>query len=142
MESRAVVVALVAIAAVAALVVIAARWGATTPARSRTSAGDGPREGAVLRREREQLDRPAAGGAPRRLHVTVYRNAPTGRLLYDGTLDGGQSRCFVGRRVWFQATKPENLTARVNGRLVRLPRSRGGPLVAVANQRGIAPTSS
>ena len=51
-ESRAVVVALVAIAAVAALVVIAARWGRRPRRDPELSAGDGPREGAVLRRER------------------------------------------------------------------------------------------
>jgi cytoskeleton protein RodZ len=141
-ESRALVIALVAIASAAALVVIAARWGgddpgaipnlptASAPERLPCSAESGSRWIGL------QLAARRAGS-----HVTVYRNSPTGRLLYDGTLEGGTSRCFVGRRVWFQATQPENLTAWVNGRVVRLPRVRSGPLVALANQRGIAPTS-
>ena len=142
-ESRAVVVALVAIAAVAALVVIAARWGGDDPGAIPNLPPAKTPEKVPCSAERGsswiglQLAARRAGS-----HVTVYRSGPTGRLLYDGTLDGGQSSCFVGRRVWFQATKPENLTARVNGRLVRLPRSRGGPLVAVANQHGIAPTAA
>ena len=141
-ESRALVIALVAIATAAALVVVAARWG-------------GPEEPKIpnLPSSSQQTKRPCSAErgstwiglqlAARRpgSHVTVYRGAPTGRLLYDGTLEGGESRCFVGRRVWFQATQPEHLTAWVNGRLVRLPRVKSGPLVALANQRGIAPTS-
>jgi hypothetical protein len=141
-ESRAVVFAVVAIAAVAALVVVAARWDESDPGAipNLPSATQAQKRACSAERGSSWIGLQLAARRPGS-HVTVYRGSPTGRLLYDGTLEGGKSKCFVGRRVWFQVTKPENLTAWINGRAVRLPRVRSGPLVALANQRGIAPTS-
>jgi helix-turn-helix protein len=140
LESRGLALGLTLIAVAAALVVIAWQAGepdrqvipnVTPPAKKKTCAGERGSSWIGL-----QLTARRPGS-----HVTVYRNSPTGKLLYDGTLEGGEARCFVGRRVWFQASQPENVAARVNGRVVRLPRGRGGPLVALANRQGIARTS-
>jgi hypothetical protein len=142
-ESRGLVLALVGIVAAAAFVVVAWRAGdpgdqsvanlptATKPAKAKCAAERGSSWIGLLLSAR----RPGS-------HVTVYRNSPTGRLLFDGTLEAGENLCFVGRKIWFQATRPETLAAKVNAHPVRLPRTGGGgPLVALANQRGIVPTS-
>jgi hypothetical protein len=141
LESRGLVLGLAGIAVAAALVVVA--WRAGEPENEKIpnlttvapkKAGCKPQRGSSWIALQLAARRPGS-------HVTVYRNAPTGKLLFDGTLEGGEALCFVGRRVWFQASQPENVAARVNGRAVRLPGGRDGPLVALANRRGIARTS-
>jgi hypothetical protein len=142
-ESRGLVLALAGIAAAAALVVVAWRAGDTDePQIPNLPAAAKPAAKTACRGERGSSWIALQLAAPRRSsRITVYRGSPTGRLLYDGTLEARKSQCFAGRRVWFQATQPENLTARINGRAVRLPGAGEGPLVALANRRGIARTA-
>jgi cytoskeleton protein RodZ len=141
-ESRGLALALAGIATAAALVVVA--WRAGEPDDEKIpnlpQASGQVKKACKGERGSSWIGLQLAARRPGS-HVTVYRNSPTGKLLYDGTLEGGEARCFVGRRIWFQATQPENVAARVNARAVRLPRGRGGPLVALANQRGIIRTS-
>jgi cytoskeleton protein RodZ len=143
-ESRGLALALTGIAAAAALVVVAWKWGGADEGRIPNLDSSRPPAAATRACTSERgsswigLQLAATRGGS---HVTVYRGAPTGRLLFDGTLERGASRCFAGRRLWFQATRPEHLAARVNGRRVRLPQGSGGPLVALANARGIVRTS-
>jgi hypothetical protein len=75
-------------------------------------------------------------------HVAVYRNAASGKLLYEGTLERGQTRPFAGRRLWLLITAPANLVARVDGRRVQLPGDGSRPIVAVASAAGIAPAQA
>jgi cytoskeleton protein RodZ len=145
-ESSVLLVALAGIAAVTALVVIAARWSGDE--RTATPPSDLPitrpseTEAALPAPARQRwisIELTAQRGDSR---VTVYRNTASGKLLYEGTLERGQSRPFAGRRLWLMITEPANLAARVDGRRVQLPGDGSRPIVAVATAAGIAPAQA
>ena len=68
------------------------------------------------------------------ISVARYNRSAKGRLLWDGTLERGKTERFVGPRLWVRVTVPRNVTARINGRRVRLPRS---PRGLVATRQGL-----
>jgi hypothetical protein len=57
--------------------------------------------------------------------VEVYANSPSGRQLYEGTVQAGRSVVFgrdrVYRRYFVRARTPESLRLTVNGRERELP---------------------
>jgi cytoskeletal protein RodZ len=134
-EARIAVAALVAIAVVTALVIAAWRFG-------------GPEEQQVpglATRASEQV----VGTAGRRVNLVVRAvdgdswmevrsGSVAGRLLYNGTLERGQSKPFQGRRLQLALAKPENVVVRLNGNRVALPA--GSTFVVTA--RRIVPASS
>jgi transcriptional regulator with XRE-family HTH domain len=61
--------------------------------------------------------------------LSVHVGAASGRLLYERTLEAGQSARFVARRLWIRLGAPWNLTARLNGKPVELPQFLGNVLV-------------
>ena len=137
LQSRAVMLALLGIALVATLVIVAWKAGnANKPAivglRSTTTAAT------------TKAKRPAALVA--RLEVTardattvqVHRGSGTGPLMFEGTLERGKRMIFVGRRLWLDVARPGALSAKLNGRVVRLP---GGVTSVVVTARGIRPAS-
>jgi hypothetical protein len=124
LETNIVLFALTAIAVMAALVIAAWKFSAssTTP------------------RPTPVVPRPAAPAAPRtavRSHVTthraptranllvtatrgncwleVHRGSASGKLLYQGTLERGQTQRFLAKALWVNAGVPENLTIKLNG---------------------------
>jgi hypothetical protein len=74
--------------------------------------------------------------------VAARRNGPTGRLLFQGTIERGRSQRFVGGQVWLNVGAPGNLVVKLNGRRARLPVSGSAPAVLVASQRGITASAS
>ena len=52
--------------------------------------------------------------------LQVRAGSATGRLLYQGTLERGQSQRFSARSLWLNVGSPENLWMRLNGRPVRI----------------------
>lgn len=155
LESNLVVVALAAIVAVTVLFVIAWRYGtgqerpeelllgggapatttapATTPAAPTTTKSE-----------------PAAQPAKARLVLTAARGdcwlqvkvrSATGELLYEGTLQQGQSQRFVKwKRLWVQVGAPVNLNVKLNGRRVTdFPR---GPAIVVVTPGGVRTVST
>ena len=52
--------------------------------------------------------------------VIVNRASATGRTLFEGTLDRGETRAFAGTTFWLNVGAPENLQIRVGGRRVHV----------------------
>jgi hypothetical protein len=127
-ESNLVVVALAAIVAVTVLVVVGLSGlgsdsgGEPPPATpvAPTTTGDGTGAGAgapagtgATGEPRARLVLTAARGES---YVQVRSGGVNGKLLWEGTLEQGQSQRFVRhRRLWLDLDDPQNLDARLNG---------------------------
>jgi cytoskeletal protein RodZ len=70
--------------------------------------------------------------------VSVHRTSATGPLLFEGTLEQGQSKRFSGKRLWLNVGNPSNLDVRLNGKRRRLPGNGSEPVVVLASPRGFA----
>ena len=131
-ERNALVLVLVAIAVVTVAVIGAWRFapgggsthglGSSTPARTPALVG-APLARLVLR----------ARGTT---WVEVHNTSPAGRLLFQGTMQRGESQRFTAARIWLNVSTPAKLTATVNGRAVVLP-GRAGPKVMVVTVGGV-----
>jgi cytoskeletal protein RodZ len=133
-ESNLVVVALAAIVAVTVLVVVGLAGVGSGPdeetplpatTSERTTTGSAP--GATTTGAAS-----ANGEAPRaRLVLTAARGdsflqvrngGVNGKLVWEGTLEQGQTQRFVRyRRLWLDLDDPQNLNAKLNGLRVQLP---------------------
>jgi Helix-turn-helix domain len=108
-ERRAVVLALVGVTALAALVIVAWKFGGSSPTSS----------GSLL---------PAASNAPKGLvfsgagtYVEVRHASAGGKLLYEGTLRGGELNAVAGSRFWILLRHPHALRMTLDGKAVSLP---------------------
>lgn len=137
-QSRAVVLALLGIAIVATLVIVAWKAGnankqaivglnSTTTGPSSPPAANRPTRRAAVAR----LELVANGGTTT---LQVHRGSAGGALVFEGTLDQGKRMVFAGRRLWVDAAQPGVLTAKLNGRVVRLPT---GVKTIVVTARGV-----
>ncbi len=148
-ESRAVLLALAGILAVTMLVIVAWRFGTgnaerqTPPvAEPQGAAGPAPTTSAGTLPEVAPgvtLLVSAPGGRSR---LEVRRNGPTGELLFEGTLEKGQtSQPFKAQQLWLDVSRPRNLTFTIDGLPVQRPDVRG-PSALVATAKGLraAPT--
>jgi cytoskeleton protein RodZ len=154
-ESNLVVVALAGIVAVTVLVVVGlAGIGSGSPDQAPLVDAD---PGATTTQEtapaqtatgQEQAGPPPPAKA--RLVLTAVRgacwvqvraNGVNGRLLYEGTLEVGQTQRFVRhRRLWLELGAPANLDAKLNGRLVaNFPTQ---PAVVVATAKRVRTVST
>lgn len=141
-ESGALVVTLVGIAAAAGLVVLAWKWAGDDAQRVPAPA---PREQPVAvappapsagKQRWISLTLTAAGGAT---ELTVYRGAaPSGRPLFDGTFTRGRSMPFTGPTLWFRASRPGVLRAAIDKRRTRITADPSRPAALLATRRGIS----
>jgi hypothetical protein len=119
-ESRIAVLALLGIAILTALVIAAWRFGG--PGEERVP-------GLAVQGQKSATNRAQAGG-----RVTVVVRAVrgsswmevrsgsmSGRLLYSGTLEQGQSKPFHGSQLQLALSEPQNVSVRLNGNSVGLP---------------------
>jgi cytoskeleton protein RodZ len=141
LQSRAVMLALLGIALVATLVIVAWKAGnANKPAivglRSTTTAST-PAATARSKRRAALVARLEVTAADATT-LQVHRGSVDGPLVFEGTLDSGKSMVFVGRRLWLDVARPEVLSTKLNGRVVRLPR---GVKTVVVTARGVRPSS-
>jgi cytoskeleton protein RodZ len=142
LAAGAVAAALVAIAAIAGLVILAWKFGggdsspasypglgnnATTQDRRHVSTGD-----VAAQPPRVQLVVTAARGSS---WILVRSGSPSGKELYRGTLDLGQTQQFSARRLWLNVEAPQNIDARVNGKRATLAGTK--PVVFVVTPGGI-----
>ena len=67
--------------------------------------------------------------------LSVRLGSNSGRLLYERTLEVGQSARFVARRLWIRLGDPANVVATLNGKPAQLPQSFGSVLVTAGSLR-------
>jgi hypothetical protein len=149
LEGRILAFVLTGIAAAAALVFVAFRFGGTSPEPTQV-ANVGPSRAPVtqpLRKVpavRRQAAKPPSGvarvvatAARGSVWLEVHAGSATGRLLYQGTLERGKSVPLTARRVWMNVGVPENLRLRVNGRSLAVAQT-ASPQVLVVSADGVA----
>lgn len=152
-ESNVVIVALAGIVAVTVLVVVGlAGIGEDDPPDNSplvaTTTGETAPDTSTGAEEQAGPERPAAKA---RLVLTAARGecwmqvragGVNGRLLWEGTLEPGQSQRFVkNKRLWLELGAPANVNARLNGRRVDFP-NRPAILVVTAQGTRTVSTSS
>jgi hypothetical protein len=129
--------ALLGIALVATLVIVAWKAGnANKPAI--VGLRSTPTTGATQPKRRAALVARLEVTAREATTLQVHRRSSTGPLVFEGTLDKGKRMVFVGRRLWLDVARPGALSAKLDGRVVRLP---GGVKSVVVTARGIRPSS-
>jgi cytoskeleton protein RodZ len=69
--------------------------------------------------------------------MDVRNYSASGKTLYTGTLQDGQSQRFVARRLWINFGNPGNVKAAVNGTSVSLP-GNGRSVMVLVTARGVS----
>ena len=128
-ESRMAAVALVAIVVVTALVIAAWKFGGPEGEPVQGLATSPPANDAAKPKGAAHLVVRATDGSS---WMEVRASTSSGRLLYSGTLEQGQRKSFDGRSLQVALAKPKNVTVRLNGNQVELPR---GTSFVVTSQR-------
>jgi Helix-turn-helix domain len=108
--SRAVMMTVAVIAGLTVFVFVAAKWGGHDNPNVVLNAPPPAPKPAPKPRARLVLSG-VAGGA----YVQVYRGSRTRRPIFQGTLERGNRKRFVGRRLWLYVFAPANLRLRLNG---------------------------
>jgi hypothetical protein len=108
-QRRAVVLALVGVTALAALVIVAWKFGGASPSTPNVIPG-------------------ASQTAPRGLvfsgagtYIEVRHASASGKVLYAGTLKAGDLNAVPGQRFWLRILHPKHLRLTLNGKVVALP---------------------
>jgi cytoskeletal protein RodZ len=151
-ESNFVVVALAGIVAVTVLVVIGlAGIGSDSPEQT-PLVGTTTQDPTTTPAETTPTDTGSTGARkarPARLVLTAVRGGcwmqvraggVNGKLVYEGTLEQGQTQRFVKwERLWLELGAPGNLSAKLNGRRVDFPQE---PSIVLVSSRGVRTVSS
>jgi cytoskeleton protein RodZ len=153
MESNFIIVALAGIVAVTILVVVAWRVGSDEPSRPGSLIGTqtieetlattggttpppAPPSPPAAQRPLAKLVLSARAGD---CWVRVRAGSVQGRLIYEGTIQQGQTQRFVRwKRLWLELGAPSNLAARLNGRGVDFPQQPSVVIVTAAGVRTIS----
>jgi cytoskeleton protein RodZ len=156
-ESNVIVVTLAGIVAVTVLVVVGlAGIGSgqdddpplpptttqeTTTNETRTRTETTPADDRTDRRSRPRNARLVLTAARGNCWMQVRAGGVNGRLVWEGTLEEGQSQRFVKhRRLWLELGAPANLNAKLNGRrIANFPRQ---PAIVVVTAKGVRNVSS
>jgi hypothetical protein len=124
-ERRAVLLALVGVTALAALVIVAWKFGGTTPSSPN-----------VL---------PGAQSAPKGLvfsgagtYIEVRHGSASGKVLYEGTLQAGDLNAVAGQRFWIRILHPQHLRLTLNGKAVSLPARKSLRVVVTPSRTALA----
>ncbi|HEX5245763.1 MAG TPA: helix-turn-helix domain-containing protein [Gaiellaceae bacterium] len=107
-ERRAVVLALVGMTALAALVIVAWKFGGVSPSTPNVI--------------------PSSQTAPKGLvfsgagtYIEVRHGSASGKVQYEGTLQAGDLNALAGQRFWIRILHPKHLRLTLNGKVVSLP---------------------
>jgi hypothetical protein len=124
-ERRAVVLALVGVSALAALVIVAWKFGGASPSTP-----------PVL---------PAVSTAPAGLvfsgagtYVEVRHGSSGGKVLYEGTLRGGELNAVAGSRFWILIRHPHALRMTLDGKSVSLPSRKTMRVIVTPSRTALA----
>ena len=149
LEASVVLFALAGIAAAAALVVIAWKFGggaeetrapALRPAGATAASPARPGRAAPRGEEWIALEVLATRGSS---SLAVYRHGRRGdRLLFNGTLERGNRQRFTGPRLWLNVSNPENLTFRLNKKRAILRGAGARPTRVIVTRQGLARAGS
>ena len=140
-ESSVVALALIGIATAAALVIVAWKWGGTSPSTLPSF------DAAVAPTTSTRANVPTRPLRPFSVEllavrgpslVTVRRGSATGPILFSGTIDQGKSQGFTQKRVWADVAIPRNIVVKVAGR--RLGALRND--VVIVTPQGVRPVSA
>jgi helix-turn-helix protein len=126
-ERRAVVFALVGISALAALVIVAWRFGGSSPSTP-----------SVIPQQ------PASSSPQLRFsgpgtYIEIRRGSATGSVLYAGTLRSGESNIVAGNRFWILLRHPSKLHLTLDGKAVSLPARRTLKVLVTPSSTVLAP---
>jgi cytoskeleton protein RodZ len=146
-ESNFVIVALAGIIAVTILVVVAWKFGSTGPEQSTGFQPQTTTPAASTGTSTKEADTTPPPPSSKKAKLILYAEggdcwlqvrskSATGKLLYEGTLQAGQTQRFVDdKRIWVQLGAPAYLKGTVNGERIRnMP---DGPAVAVVKPDGL-----
>jgi cytoskeleton protein RodZ len=117
-ERNIVLVALTGIAVVTALIIAAWRFGGGDNAQSIPNLAQGPPAAVSKKRSTTRSANLFVQAVRGSSLLQVRAGSGTGRLLYQGTLERGQTQHFSARRLWLNVGSPEMLWLRLNGRPV------------------------
>ena len=141
-ETNVILFALTAIAVMTALVIAAWKFSATSTATPERGAKRAPAK--PVKPPRDRRPKPAVTLANLLVRAVrgnswleVHEGSATGKLLYQGTLERGQTQRFVARRLWVNAAAPENLATKLNGVAVSI--GGGEPVVVLVTADSIVP---
>ena len=146
-EANGILIALTAIGVVTVIVIAAFRFSGD-PAQQNVipNLNEGPASNVRPERPRSVARKRVAPRPQRaRLAVTAARGdcwldvragSATGEELFAGTLEHGETRTFVGRRLWVNFGAPSNVDLRLNGRRTSVDGGRT-PVGVVVTPRGI-----
>jgi cytoskeleton protein RodZ len=133
-ESKIVLAALAAIAVVTALVFAAWKFGGSSGSPQQIqnlgSAAPAATQGSSVA-PRLVLRALRAG-----TYVAVHAASPTGRVLFQGTLQRGHPQAFPARTIWLNVDAPENLRVTLGGHTLRIPRPHR-PISIVITRAGV-----
>jgi Helix-turn-helix domain len=140
-ESRMLALTLVGIVLASSLVFAAWKWGGAEPGKvsglaSRQPEGETGAPAAAKPKNRAPVNLLLAA-ARGNSQLQVLRGSAGGEILFAGTLERGRMMRFTGRRLWLNVASPENLSARLNGKAVRLSSERR-PVTVVVTKKGVA----
>jgi cytoskeleton protein RodZ len=146
LETNVILVALTAIAVMTALVIAAWKFsaGSTTATPNQVV----PKPACCGPAVKPRLTPSARAARPTKANVfvravrgdcwlEVHAGSASGRLLYQGTLERGQTQRFVARTLWMNAGVPGNLSVRLNGDEV--PIGKNSPVVVVITPNSVTP---
>ncbi|HZC74856.1 MAG TPA: helix-turn-helix domain-containing protein [Gaiellaceae bacterium] len=108
-ERRAVLLGLVGVVALAALVIVAWKFGGTS--------GSTPN---VIANRSLPAQRGLVFSGPG-TYIEVRRGSAAGSVLYEGTLSPGEANFVGGQKFWIRIRHPKHLTLTLNGKAVSLP---------------------
>jgi cytoskeletal protein RodZ len=146
-ESNFVIVALAGIIAVTILVVVAWKFGSTGPEQSTGFQPQTTTPAASTGTSTKEADTTPPPPSSKKAKLILYAEggdcwlqvrskSATGKLLYEGTLQAGQTQRFVDdKRLWMQLGAPAYLKATVNGQ--RVHNMPGDPAIAVVKADGL-----
>ena len=134
-ERRMVMLTVVGIAVVTALTIAAWNYGGGTP--DTKIPGITPPARPQVPKNQAVFVVEAVDGASL---LESRKGGPTGQVLFQGTLEKGETQRFVGKRLWFNVGSPENLHATLGG--ARATLGRGCPQVVTVTRRQVTSKSS